>query len=120
MKPMTRDVNRAVEWPCEFCISGACSDPACSGGRQCQAALCTPAPERRVFPLRYVGQVQSWSIGGGGAWYAGAVYDTEIRRGEDTGNMAQDFGFVGFTKNFHNRARATEALSAWLTELNHC
>jgi hypothetical protein len=31
-------------WPCDLCIGEQCSDPLCAGGRQCQAALCTPQP----------------------------------------------------------------------------
>jgi hypothetical protein len=41
-------------WSCDLCISGECSDPECLGGRQCQAAFCTP-PLREDEPCPVCG-----------------------------------------------------------------
>ena len=37
-----------MTWHCDLCIGETCSDLACRGGTQCQAALCCPPPRWTV------------------------------------------------------------------------
>jgi len=68
---------------------------------------------------RFVGRVIGWDYQDRsvGTRYCGAVYDTNIRRA-DSGDMAQDFGFVKFLADFATPDQAAKVLEIRLAELN--